>query len=195
MGRGTKGWREPRRRLALAGTVVAAGLLAGLSFAVASGSARTSASFEAESSRIVLATDPASATARSSLSGWYWTAGKCKSELSHWGVLIGDRRYFNPAKAYCVGLSGCSWNESRTTRLYQEFLVVVRSFDGVVRRMDLKVTGKSTWLGSQLKLESRHMSAEQFAIAYQGRAHQLAASKNTRRCEDGLFGLDRWLPA
>ena len=187
MGRATKAGRERRRRLAVAVIALAAGLLAALSFAVASGSARTSASSEAGSSRIAPATDPASASARSSRSGWYWTAGKCKSELSHWGILIGDRRYFNPAKAYCVGLSGCSWNESRTTRLYREFLVVVRSFDGVVRRMDIKVTGKSTWFGSQLKLESRHMSAEQFAVAYQGRAHDLAASKNTRRCEDGLF--------
>jgi hypothetical protein len=72
--------------------------------------------------------------------------------------------------------------------LYREFLVFVRSFDGVVRRMDLRVTGKSNWLGFRLRLEPQHMGAEQFTIAYQARAHDLAASQSTDRCEYGLFG-------
>jgi hypothetical protein len=187
IGRVTKKWREARRRVAFAGTLVAACSLASLSFAVASASARSPASSADAPSRTALATSPASAGARSSQSDWYWTAGKCKFELSQWGVLTGDSRYFNPAASYCVGLSGCSWNESRTARLYREFLVVVRSFDGVVRRMDLEVTGESTWSARSLKLESRHMSADQFTIAYRTRAHDLAASENTRRCEYGLF--------
>src|SRR5437868_7071874 len=93
----------------------------------------------------VIATTVFASTARpSSTSGWYWTPGACKSELHNYGVQIGDGRTFNVAAAFCVGLHNHCWFNDGLRR-YKVFIAVVRSYDGVVRSLQLTVTSHHTW--------------------------------------------------
>ena len=123
---------------------------------------------------------PASARQASS---WYWTPGACKSELQNHGVAIGDGRTFNVAKAFCVGLHNHCWL-SRGLRRYKVFYAVMRSYDGVVREMQLTVTSHHTWSGSKLKIIDQKMSADRFVESYGSAAWSVAAQENQGGCFD-----------
>jgi hypothetical protein len=90
-------------------------------------------------------------------STWYWSPGACKPELQQYGVSIGDGRTFHVQKAFCIGLHNHCWLNAGLRR-YKVFITVMRSNDGVVRSMQLTVTGHHTWSGSKLKIVSHSMS-------------------------------------
>ena len=98
-------------------------------------------------------------------STWYWTPGACKSELHNNGVMIGDGRTYNVDQTYCVGLHNHCWL-SGGLRRYKMFVAVMRSYDGVVRALNLTVTATKTWSGAQLRILDPYMSPSQFAAAY-----------------------------
>jgi hypothetical protein len=87
---------------------------------------------------------------------WVWSPGLCKSYLKAYGVQISDGRVFHVSDAFCVGRGGlqhCQWTSaSHTKRLYDEFLVVVRSPDGTVRRAELYTSGKKDYELEQIRL-------------------------------------------
>ena len=123
---------------------------------------------------------PARSTSRSN---WYWTPGACKSELQNYGVQIGDGRTFNVAKAFCVGLHNHCWLD-RGLRRYKVFIAVARCYDGVVRRMQLTVTGHNSWTGSPLRIIEPYMSAAEFNAAYGPAAWTVATNENAAGCWD-----------
>ena len=116
-------------------------------------------------------------------SKWYWTPGVCKSELHNYGVQFGDGRTFNIQQAYCVGFHNHCWL-SGGRRRYKVFAVVARSYDGVVRRFQLTVTGRNTWSGSQVKIIEQYMSAAEFANGYGNAAWSVASAENRGGCYD-----------
>jgi len=116
-------------------------------------------------------------------SKWYWTPGLCKAKLQNYGVKIGDGRTYNVAKAYCVGLHNHCWL-SGGVRRYKVFTAVMLSYDGVVRRLQLTVTGRTTWSGTQPVIIDRHMSSVQFELAYGPAAWIVAKSENAAGCWD-----------
>jgi hypothetical protein len=128
----------------------------------------------------VVAVQPArSATAAK----WYWTPGACKSELQKHGVAISDGRTFSVQKAFCVGLHNHCWL-SDGQRRYKVFIAVMRSYDGVVRTLQLTVTGHHTWSGTKMKIIERGMSAAEFASSYGTAAWSVAREQNTGGCFD-----------
>jgi hypothetical protein len=118
-----------------------------------------------------------------SASSWYWSPGACKSELHNHGVSISDGRSYNVDQAYCVGLHNHCWL-SDGLRRYKVFIAVMRSYDGVVRRFTLTVTGKNTWTGSPERILSNYMSASQFAAEFGPAAWGVASSENAAGCFD-----------
>lgn len=124
----------------------------------------------------------ASAGART-MSNWYWTPGVCKSQLHNYGVQIGDGRTFNVEQAYCVGYHNHCWMQNGLRR-YKVFLAVMRSYDGVVRTMQLTVTGKSSWSGGKLKITESYMPVEDFNYAYGTAAWSVASNENRAGCWD-----------
>lgn len=114
---------------------------------------------------------------------WYWTPGACKSELQTHGVAIGDGRSFNVQQAFCVGLYNHCWL-SGGVRRYKVFIALMRSFDGVVRSMQLTVTGHNTWSGSKLKIMEPYMSRAEFANGYGSAAWSVARQENAGGCYD-----------
>jgi hypothetical protein len=116
-------------------------------------------------------------------SNWYWTPGACKSELHNYGVQLGDGRTFSVEQAFCVGLHNHCWL-SGGLRRYKVFIAVVRSYDGVVRRLQLTVTGKTTWSGSNMKIIEQYMSAAEFANGYGSAAWSVASQENQGGCFD-----------
>lgn len=125
----------------------------------------------------------AGARSSSQTSAWYWTSGACKSELQKSGVRIGDGRTFNVAKAFCVGLHNHCWIDSGVRR-YKVFIAVARSYDGVVRRFQLTVTGHHTWSGGGLKIIDSGMSATDFVATYGPAAWSVASLENQGGCSD-----------
>jgi hypothetical protein len=96
---------------------------------------------------------------------WVWTPGLCKSNLKRYGVRLTDGRTFSIADAFCVGRGGqqhCQWNSSYTKRLYDAFLVVVRSYDGVVRVANLYPTGKNEYELDGIRVIGRESSSRAF---------------------------------
>jgi hypothetical protein len=118
-----------------------------------------------------------------SSSAWYWTPGACKSKLQALGVRIGDGRTFNVQKAFCVGLHNHCWLRSGLRR-YKVFIAVVRSYDGIVRRFQLTVTGHRTWSGTSARIIQHYMSPTQFVNGYGPAAWTVAAMENQRGCYD-----------
>ena len=116
-------------------------------------------------------------------STWYWSPGACKSELQQYGVAITDNRTFHVQKAFCVGLHNHCWLNSGLRR-YKVFITVMRSNDGVVRSMQLTVTGHHTWSGSKMKLIEHYMSSAAFANAYGNVAWSVANLENQGGCFD-----------
>jgi hypothetical protein len=133
----------------------------------------------AAASTIMLASPARSATA----SLWYWSPAACKSQLHNRGVQIGDGRTFSVAQPYCVGFHNHCWL-SDGLRRYKVFIVVARSYDGVVRRFILTVTGRDTWTGSPPRIIEPYMSPAGFDIAYGPAAWSVAASENAAGCWD-----------
>jgi hypothetical protein len=92
----------------------------------------------------IAAAAAAAGTARAS--DWFWSPGLCKSRLHQFGMQINDGRTFGVEQSFCIGRGGtahCEWTSaSHVKRLYNRFLVVARSNDGVVRRFDLIPTSK-----------------------------------------------------
>lgn len=125
-----------------------------------------------------------SSPARSSeTSHWYWTPAACKAELQNRGVAISDGRTYNVAKAYCVGLHDHCWLNNGLRR-YKVFIAVMRSYDGVVRRFVLTVTGKNTWTGSPVRIIDSYMTASQFEATYGPAAWSVAEQENAAGCWD-----------
>jgi hypothetical protein len=116
-------------------------------------------------------------------SNWYWTPGFCKSELQNYGVQTGDGRTYNVSKAFCVGLHNHCWLDRGLPR-YKVFITVARSYDGVVRRMQLTVTGRNSWRGSPLRIIEPYMSAADFNAAYGPAAWTVAMNENAACCWD-----------
>jgi hypothetical protein len=116
-------------------------------------------------------------------SSWYWTPGACKSMLQNYGVEISDGRTFHVAKAYCVGMHNHCWL-SGGLRRYKVFDAVMRSYDGVVREMQLTVTGKNTWSGSKMRIDDHSMSLAQFNDTYGPAAWAVASQENEGGCFD-----------
>ena len=116
-------------------------------------------------------------------SSWYWTPGACKSELQNNGVQIGDGRTFSVSKAFCVGLHNHCWL-SQGLRRYKVFVAVVRSYDGVVRRFVLTVTGHHTWHGTKARIIEQYMTAAKFANGYGTAAWSVASAENRGGCYD-----------
>ena len=123
-----------------------------------------------------------SASARPT-STWYWTPGACKSELVNHGVAISDGRTFHVAKAYCVGLHNHCWLNGGLRR-YKVFWAVMRSYDGVVRLMQLTVTGHHSWSGSKMKIIEQYMSLSDYNGTYGPAAWGVAAQENAAGCFD-----------
>ncbi len=131
-----------------------------------------------------LATAVYAGAARSATtSNWYWTPGACKSELQNSGVQIDDGRTFNVAKAFCVGMHNHCWLGAGLRR-YKVFIAVARSYDGVVRRFQLTVTGHHTWRGTKAKIIEQYMSATEFANGYGNAAWSVASVENRGGCYD-----------
>jgi hypothetical protein len=127
------------------------------------------------------------ASAARSGNTWYWTPGECKSRLAH-GVETGDGRSFYPSRSYCVGIAGCAWGASQTQRLYTTFYAIMRSYEGVVRTMTLRATGRDTWSGDKLVLRNRSMTASQFD-SYDSAITKAAAAVIAKQgCRVGVFG-------
>jgi hypothetical protein len=98
--------------------------------------------------------------------GWLWSPGLCKSRLQNYGVRISDGRTFSVQKAFCIGYGGrqfCQWNSSYTARLYSRFYAIMRSYDGVVRTMNLTPVSRDNFRGSNLVVRFRYMDADKFA--------------------------------
>jgi hypothetical protein len=115
-------------------------------------------------------------------SKWYWTPGACKSELRSYGVQLGDGRIFHVAGAYCVGLHNHCYLSSGV-RHYKVFTAVARSYDNIVRRFQLTVTGKDSWSGTPPRIID-HLSAAQFTATYGPAAWTVATSENQGGCFD-----------
>jgi hypothetical protein len=124
-------------------------------------------------------TQPAHAAVHSS---WYWTPGACKSELSK-GVLFDDGRTFDVQRAFCVGLHNHCWL-SNGLRRYKVFIALVRSYDGVVRRFQLTVTGRRTWRGVKFKVIEHYMTSADFGNGYGNAAWSVARIENQGGCYD-----------
>jgi hypothetical protein len=116
-------------------------------------------------------------------SNWYWTPGACKSELQKFGVAINDGRTFNVEKAYCIGLHNHCWLNDGLRR-FKVFIAVMRSYDGVVRELQLTVTGKSTWSGSKMEVLEHFMSLSEFNTNYGTAAWTVANTENQGGCFD-----------
>ncbi len=116
-------------------------------------------------------------------STWYWTPGACKSVLVNHGVAINDGRTFNVAKAYCIGLHNHCWL-SAGQRRYKVFWAVMRSYDGVVRLMQLTVTGHGSWSGSHMRIMDENMSLSRFIDTYGPTAWNVASVENQGGCFD-----------
>jgi len=69
-------------------------------------------------------------------------------------------------------------------RRYKVFIVVVRSYDGVVRGFQLTVTGRKSWRGTPARVLARSMSLEQFIVSYGPAAWSVAAHENDGGCYD-----------
>jgi hypothetical protein len=127
------------------------------------------------------------ASAAHSGNTWYWTPGECKSVLAR-GVETGDSRTFYPSRSYCVGTAGCAWETAQTQRLYTTFYAIMRSYDGVVRTMTLRATGRDTFSGQKLVLRSTSMSEAQFD-SLDGTINKAAAGVIAKQgCRSGVFG-------
>ena len=125
----------------------------------------------------------ASPARAASSSAWYWTPGACKSVLQTHGVAISDGRSFNVQKAFCVGLHNHCWLNGGVRR-YKVFVAVMRSYDGVVRSLQLTVTGHHTWSGSKMRIIDQHMSSAAFASGYGNVAWSVARQENGGGCFD-----------
>jgi hypothetical protein len=124
----------------------------------------------------------ASPARSASNSPWYWTPAACKSQLQTRGVAFSDGRTYNVQKAFCVGLHNHCWLSD--VRRYKVFIAVMRSYDGVVRRFQLTVSGQKSWTGTPARIIERHMTADQFFHAYGPAAWSVAASENQGGCYD-----------
>ena len=69
-------------------------------------------------------------------------------------------------------------------RRYKVFIAVMRSYDGVVRRFQLTVTGHNTWQGTPVRILEQYMSAAEFNNAYGPAAWTVAAMENQGGCYD-----------
>ncbi|HEY7396940.1 MAG TPA: hypothetical protein VH538_01445 [Gaiellaceae bacterium] len=97
---------------------------------------------------------------------WFWSPGLCKSRLHQFGMQINDGRTFGVEQSFCIGRGGtvhCEWTSaSHVKRLYDRFLVIARSSDGVVRRFDLIPTGKLNYRATGIKSLGHADSAARF---------------------------------
>ncbi len=90
----------------------------------------------------------------------------CKSRLQTYGIQLYDGRTFYVAKAFCIGYGGrqyCEWNDGYTARLYSRFYVIARSYDGVVRSMDLEPLGRNNYRVWNVVMRFRYMDPYRFA--------------------------------
>src|SRR5262249_39631038 len=112
------------------------------------------------------ATVAAQASTAARATDWFWSPGLCKSRLHQYGMQIDDGRTFGVAQSFCVGRGGsahCEWTSANhVKRLYNRFLVVARSSDGVVRRFDLIPTGKLKYRATGIKSLGHADSAARF---------------------------------
>src|SRR5262245_688576 len=115
---------------------------------------------------------------------WHWSPGLCKSKLYNQGVTLDDGRYFFAERSSCIGRGGpqyCMWNSSGTKRLYNTFFVYARSYEGVVRSFDLRVTGEHSARISNIKAHGR-ISAAQFAGYVAPIAASIARNEHEKGC-------------
>jgi hypothetical protein len=93
---------------------------------------------------------------------WYWSSGLCKSLLQKYGMEIDDGRVFTVARAFCVGIGGektCWWNKAHSNRLYNRFMVVVRSPDGTVRSFSLRTVGEDRYRAANIQSYGKETDA------------------------------------
>jgi len=132
----------------------------------------------------VLAMTVAAETAPAAYGNQYWSPGYCKMMLQRHGVELGDGRTFNVQRAFCIGRGGreCEWDADGRSRDYRSFLVIARSYDGIVRGWTLYVTGRESWNGSTTRLLGRVPSAYRFADVGQQMANELARAEHEKGC-------------
>lgn len=116
---------------------------------------------------------------------WYWTSFWCKNELQQQGMELYDGRTFNVAKAYCVGKGGlatCEWSSNYRTRLYTEFTVIARSYDGTVRIFTLDTNGKTGYRATNIRAVAHEENPYRFAGYVSTLTHDLAVTENAKGC-------------
>src|SRR5262245_36691814 len=140
--------------------------------------------------RILVATAAVAAAAAvagtARASDWFWSPGLCKSRLHQYGMQIDDGRTFGVAQSFCVGRGGtahCEWtSNSHVKRLYNRFLVVARSSDGVVRKFDLIPTGKLNYRATGIKALGRADNAAKFNVILAPYATVAAKQEQQKGC-------------
>jgi hypothetical protein len=119
---------------------------------------------------------------------WFWSSGLCKSRLKQYGVQFDDGRTFHVSHAFCVGVGGyqhCEWTgPSHLKRLYDQFHIVVRSFDGTVRRAELFTTAKADYELEQITLIAQLISPLRFNSYVAPLTASWARRENGKGCSD-----------
>lgn len=90
--------------------------------------------------------------AGSHYTSWYWSAGLCKHRLITDDVQLSDGRYFDVVDAQCFGFGAWRWNFRHTGKLYRHFAVRSQGSGGGVRLGVFHVTGKKTWVMTNIRL-------------------------------------------
>jgi hypothetical protein len=120
---------------------------------------------------------------------WFWSPGLCKSRLHQYGVQINDGRTFHVSNSFCVGVGGfqhCEWTSSaHVKRLYNQFHIVVRSYDGSVRRAEFFPTGKASYDLEQIRLIAQFVSAPRFTSYVAPITSAWARSEQAKGCSEG----------
>ena len=124
-------------------------------------------------------------TANAGGGSWYWTPGWCKAMLHKYGVEIDDGRTFLIEKSFCVGRGGretCEFSRNGRTRLYSEFITIMRSYNGNVRAAVLRPTARDNYRLVGIRLLSRSMSANEFRRYAGGLATDYARAEHQKGC-------------
>lgn len=147
--------------------------------------AGTLAALAAVTLTVVLTPAAAQASSGSAATDWYWTPGLCKSELKHYGTALADGRTFYNANAYCVGMGGattCEWSSGHRYRLYKQFTVFVRAFDGTVRSFMLAPAAKDDYRATDIKALGHVASSAKFDSFVAPLAAAAARSQQQKGC-------------
>jgi hypothetical protein len=126
----------------------------------------------------------ASEASGSSKSDWYWTPGWCKSFLHSTGVQINDGRTFHVQQAFCAGRGGlatCQWSNGFGVRRYNNFFVLIRSYDGTVRTFELHPTARDNFSVTGIRALG-HLGLTEFDVRAGGLVAKTAAQAQALGC-------------